>query len=210
MCGAAIGRAARRRDGGGGAGGGAGERRLLGPAGDQEAAVECGGAESRARAAAQREVVSAAGGGVGGAGAEGGTAANGPLSPQGLRAGLCLGPAAAERAAAAPGAHRGTARRGAGWGGPGPRCARAAGGGELGGGARRVVLRRGCCGPVRNYGAKNKIAIGLGTGAGGCRECRAFCSAVEVPSALCLTGRTELSQRESLHLTHCCALNEVL
>lgn len=54
----------RRRDGGRGGGGGAGERRLLGPARDQEAAAERGGAEPRARPAAQREVVSAAGGRV--------------------------------------------------------------------------------------------------------------------------------------------------
>lgn len=52
----------RRRDGGRGGGGGTGEQRLLGPAGDQEAAAERGGAEPRARSAAQREVVSAAGG----------------------------------------------------------------------------------------------------------------------------------------------------
>lgn len=106
MCRAVSGCAALRRDGGGGAG----EQRLLGPAGDQEAAAERGGAEPRARPAAQRQVVRAAAAPAPPAAPPAGLALAGLcLSSQGLRAGLRLGPAAAGRAAAAPRAHGGTA-----------------------------------------------------------------------------------------------------
>lgn len=81
--------AGARRDGGRGTG----ERRLLGLAGDQEAAAERGGAEPRAGPAAQREVVSAA---AGPAPRPSGLRSRVSLSPQGLRAGVRPGAAAAE------------------------------------------------------------------------------------------------------------------